>query len=81
MRLRTVRHCHKHATCSHTFPTGSFCARHSLLPLACCLQVVKIFEKILYAADAAEAKEAMLEAQQRYNAELPLESLQIASHE
>ncbi|GAB4824187.1 hypothetical protein N2152v2_011233 [Parachlorella kessleri] len=37
--------------------------------------VVKIFEKILYAADAAEAKEAMQEAQQFYGAELSPEHL------
>ena len=32
----------------------------------CCMQVVKYFERILYAADEAEAKQSMLEAQQEY---------------
>lgn len=33
-----------------------------------CLQIVKFIEKILYAGDEGEAKEAMLEAQQTYDA-------------
>ena len=32
----------------------------------CCMQVVKFFERILYASDEREAKEAMLEAQTMY---------------